>query len=200
MKIDSSDIEVLKKFFKDNEYMTNMELARVAGVHAATIRSWRRKCGVKQVLKVNMSFARPHRTGAKDRPSITDQKIWDNKEWFEDFYYKKKFGILAISKIIGRTVDLVYGRFRKYGIKARTHKESMKNSNPFCNENWLNEQYNIKRLCASKIAKIAGVNEYTIYNWMTKFGLEVRDIYESSINRGKDADTSTNKKTDISTK
>ncbi len=199
MEIDSTDIEALKQFFKEYEYMTNIELGRVAGVHAGTIRNWRKKCGVKQVLKVSMSFAKPYKTPPKEKPSITDPEIWDNKEWFEEFYYKRKYGIILISKIIGRPIDLVYRRFKRYGIKARTHKESMKNDNPYCNREWLNEQYNDKRLSIPKMAEAAGVNDYTIYNWMAKFNLEVRDIYESNINID-NGDTTKSPKVNLSIK
>lgn len=41
---------------------------------------------------------------------------------------------------------------------------------------WLNKKYNIEKMSATKIAKLEGVSYQTIYRWLDKFNIPIRDI------------------------
>ena len=182
-KLNISDEEDVIAFLKENEFSTNIELGQLAGVHAKTIRLWRKKYGMNATLKSNTKFTQSYKMPKKLLPKVRDPKEWDNKEWFQKFY--GKYGIILLGKIIGKSVALVYGRLRKYGIRVRSHREAMATdsyfSNPCCNEKWLLENYIDKGLSIAECAELASVNRYTIYNWLAKFGIEVRDRCEAAV-------------------
>lgn len=153
-----------------------MELARELGVHPCTIRRWRKKTKVKSRFEPDVSAFREYKSPSKKLPKVTDPKIWDNREWFEEYYVNRRYGILKIKEIIGRSVCLVYNRLRKYGIEIINDIES---DNSYCDEVWLREHYENKKWTLRKCAEAAGVNRYTIYNWLVKFDIEIRDNYEA---------------------
>ena len=185
MKPNPSDISSLKKFFSDNQEMTTYELARLANRSASTIRNWKRKCDIKAAEtkwgsnRESTPFINKPAYKKRKIDLVRDPEIWDNEDWFRQQYEDKRFGIPIISRMINRSIPLVRGRLKKYGIETRTHHDSVKSTNTCCNKDWLEEYYIKKGWPIAKCAQEAGVVPYTIYNWLIKFQFEIRDIYEA---------------------
>lgn len=194
--LNPNKIEDLKKFFETNPYLSTYELAIVAGRSPSTIRNWKRKCGI--TLKES-PFPKGREYKKKDVTIISDKGTWDCKEWFYQKYVTENLGIPTIARMITKSVSLVAGRLKKYEIQTRSHIDAVKSVNQSCDEAWLyfnyatRDQYvdwctkNAKQvdpeggkaLSLAKCSKIAGVVPYTIYNWLARFKIPMRDINEA---------------------
>ena len=137
-------------------------------------------------------------------PKVDDQDVWDNAEWFEEYYTVKRYGIASIAKIISRSPRLVVLRLERYGVEKRSHSQAVKSSNPCSNADWLIYHYGTRDeyvawaaktktdadddggQCWSlrKCAAFAGVVPATVYNWLVRvnnegFELNIRDLNEA---------------------
>jgi hypothetical protein len=143
-----------------------------------SLRNWRVKAGIKSKTP-RSEFLKSHKLQKKlVIEHVYDPLIWDNKKWFEDTYLK--YGIATISKMIGKTIRTVQKRLAKYEIKTNSWRESIKSKNPYNNEAWIVEQYFNKKIGATKMAKIAGVSIYTMYDWLVSNGIYPRSINKTS--------------------
>lgn len=194
--LNPNNIEALKKFFDTNPHLSTYELAIVAGRSPSTIRNWKRKCGI--VLKES-PFPKGREYKKRDVTIVGDKTTWDNKEWFYQRYTIENLGIPTIARMITKSVSLVAGRLKKYDIPTRPHKEAVKSANQACDEAWLYFNYATrdqyvewctknakpvdpeggKALSLARCSKIAGVVPYTIYNWLVRFKIPMRDINEA---------------------
>jgi len=196
MEIDESNKEALKKFFEEYYYLNNYELANLVGKSISTVRNWKRKCGIK----AKTSPFKPRQEYPKQEiQQILDQNIWDNEEWFRVKYEQESIGIHTIAKIIGHSMSFVYNRLKKYDIQSRTHSDAVKSENQYCDEKWLyynyatREQYlewcavnkynpelnGGKALTLTECAEIANVVPYTLYNWLLRFHVPIRNMGEA---------------------
>lgn len=200
MEVDPSDIDALSAFLDEYDHYTTYELAQLVDRSPSTIRKWRKKCN-KESTKMPFANAKRPKPKKKQVTLVTDPDIWDNQEWFEEQYYEKGHGIPTIAKIIGRSVSLVVKRFDRYSIQTRSYRESMASKNPCCNKKWLMENYADRdqylEWCQehgvepisdggrgrtlAECAEEAGVVPYTIYNWLVKFRVSIRDINEAMV-------------------
>lgn len=139
---------------------------------------------------------------ADDYEVINDPAIWDNEEWFRHMYEEKKLGKRTIARIINRSKIIVMRRLHRYGIETRHEKHT--SDHPCCSRDWLLKHYcnrfDYLEWCEennekpkdgygmgmgiSSCAKAADVNEYTIYNWLAKFGIYIREPLESHTTQG----------------
>lgn len=190
----------VKKFLDDNDYLTIYEIAIKLGKSPSTIRNWRRKTG----LSKEYPFKDRPKVRAQNLPKVNDQDVWDNGEWFEEYYTNKKYGIATIAKIISRSPRLVALRLGKYGIETRSHSQAVRSTNPCAEAEWLVFHYSTrdeyvawakstgvkpdpeggKCWSLKKCSEFAGVVPATIYNWLVRVnneGLEIniRDLNES---------------------
>jgi transposase-like protein len=171
---DCSNVEELKSFFKDHEDYTTLEIALRYKIAPGSLRCWRVKAGLKSKT-AHSEFLKSHKLQKKlIIEHVHDPLIWDNKEWFENAY--SKYGIITISKIIGKTIRTVQKRLAKYEIKTKLWKDSIKSKNPYNNEAWIVEQYFTNKIGVAKMAKIAGVSIYTMYDWLVSKGIYPRSI------------------------
>lgn len=202
MDIDPSDIAALSVFFDKYSYYTTYELAQMVDRSPSTIRKWRKKCN-RKTEKMPFANAKKPTPPTRNIPSVSSPDIWDNKEWFEDKYYNDGYGIPTIAKIINRSVSLVVKRFERYGIQTRSYRESMASKNPCCCPQWLMENYadreqylewckqngkvptadGGKGQTLAECAVKADVVPYTIYNWLVKFRISIRDINEAMVGK-----------------
>jgi transposase len=120
-----------------------------------------------------------HINKPKDVETINDPAIWDNPEWFRRKYHEEGIGTPTIARIINRSIVLVVGRLRRYGISLRHHSEAVKSRSIHCSREWLHEQYYVKKQSLKECAGMAGVSPYTIYNWLVKFGMEPRTMHQA---------------------
>jgi len=191
----------IKAFLLEHTYLTVYEIAIQLDKSPSTIRTWRKKLGLSQG---NPFKSQPQGRQKKATPSVTDPEIWDNAEWFEEQYYKKKLGIITISKIINKSPRLVVLRFKKYGIESRQHNEAVRSCHPCSKASWLYYHYGTKEeyvqwakendlepdkdggkaLSLKRCAEAAGVVPATIYNWLVRIkrdgcAINMRDPYEA---------------------
>lgn len=196
MSIDPSNKDSLRKFFEDHPHMSTYELAMISGRSPSTIRNWKRRCGLS--LK-NSPFPRNQSYKKREVLFETDQNVWDCEEWFRQKYEIEKLGIPTIARVISRSVSLVANRLKKYDVKTRPHSTAVQSSNRYSNEEWLYYKYATRdqyidwcmknskapdeeggcALSLAKCAKLAGVVPYTIYNWLVRFRVPIRDINEA---------------------
>lgn len=172
---DSHNVEEIKLFFKDHDDYTLLEIALKYKLKPTILKKWRAKIGLKSETRES-DFLRSYKCKKKDVVIVIDQSIWDNKEWFVDAY--SKCGIAKISKMIGRTIRTVQKRFIRYGIKPKQWRESIKSKNPCNTKEWVNEKYNIEKMGIKRMAALANVSIYTIYDWMIDY-----DIYPRTANK-----------------
>lgn len=194
--VDPNDLNSIKKFFEDNLYLSTYELAVMAQRSPSTIRNWKRKCGMslkESPFKAKQEYAR------KEVEQVLDANIWDNETWFRQKYEIETLGIPTIAKIIGKSVSLVASRLIKYQVATRSHSDAVKSINTACDEEWLYKHYATrdqyiewctghakvpdpdggKALSLAKCAELAKVVPYTIYNWLVRFRIPMRDISEA---------------------
>jgi transposase len=194
----SGDWDAVKQFLLDNEHLSIYEIAIKVNKSPSTIRNWRRKTGLSKKYPFK---TRPTPKKA-DLPTIEDQEIWDNEEWFREQYETERRGIQAIAKIIKRSPRLVALRLQKYDIETRSHSQAVRSSNPCSDKKWLMHHYATKEEYAKwasevgidedgglswslkKCSGIAGVVPATIYNWLVRINNEgcsinIRDLNES---------------------
>lgn len=196
MVVDPNNINSLKTFFDENPSLTTYELAMLVGKSPSTIRNWKRKCGIP--LKES-PFNTKRAYEKTNYGSENNAAIWDTVEWFRQKYEVEGLGIPTIAKIIGKSVSLVANRLSKYNIQTRTHADAVKSDNQFCDEEWLYKHYATreqyvewcdrntkapnpeggKSLSLTKCAELAKVVPYTIYNWLVRFKVPMRDISEA---------------------
>jgi len=192
--------DIVREFFKENDHLKTNEIAIQLGRSPATIGRWRKEAG----LTKSYPFKNRPKFPSRALPTVSDPTIWDNEEWFKEYYEEKSFGITAIGKIIKRSPRLVSLRLQKYGIKIKSHTEAVRSTNPCANEEWLVYHYGnrkeylawVRRIGAKpdndggkswslkKCSGVADVVPATIYGWIVRVNNEggsisLRDISES---------------------
>lgn len=172
-------------FFKRNKYLTTMELAQKVGVSTITIQKWKRRLGLldegdgwgSNLKKRPFKGVKPPRK--YDGP-VVPMEVWNNEKWMRKMYEEKGYGIRTIARMINRDVARVRHKLIRFGIPIRSFHEATKSKNKCCNRKWLEENYVAQGLPIEKCAEIAGVCPYTIYNWLVKFCIPMRDKYDCS--------------------
>lgn len=173
-----NNVEELKKFFEEYNDYTTFEISLKTKIPADVLRKWRVKANIKSETEQS-EFFRAHRNRKKTKlVKVTDPAIWDNKEWFVEAY--SKHGIITISKIIGRASRTVLKRFKKYGIETKSWSESVKSKNPCNNVTWIVDHYYYQKTGIKKMAKLAGVSVYTMYDWFVNFNIYPRTRHKAS--------------------
>ena len=168
-------------FLNDNKHLTNMEKALLARVCVKTIQRWKHRLGLynpnngwgsKQSYRPFKSYIPPDTT--KPKVPIYTQPITD--EWLNEMH-EKGYGKRRISIMCGLGHFDLRKRFKNKG-KEVLHQ--------CCNRQWLEEHYETLGLNYRQCAEIACVNPYTIYNWLIKFGIPIKDTWDvfetSSVN------------------
>lgn len=187
----------LREFFEAYSELSTADLAALAGVSTRTICNWRNRIGLKVERP---SFMRPYTPPKKQRVfGYIEPRVWQTKKWLYQHYIVEKKNMTEIGNMVGSNRLKVRYQLVKFGIPLRGQQETMDltlGRNKYCEEEWLvkhyytREQYltwcerNNKQpdphggmeLSLSDLATIAGVNHYTIINWMARFGLTTREL------------------------
>lgn len=196
MKLDPSNIDDLKKFFKHYEGLTTNELAILADCSTRTIRNWKRKCGIPPKFKVKPPPPNPKFVPDK----ILPPEVWNNREWFVEAY--QKYGRIKIARMIDRSIQLVNFKLAKFKIPR---KGTWGSTNPCCNAEWLSYNYSTREeyldwclqnrvnpckygglaMTVEQCAEEAGVDSHTILDWMAKFKIRTRSCGETQAGQPK---------------
>ena len=172
---DGNNLASLKAFFAANPYLQTSELAILANRSMESIRKWRRRCGIPQPPRQPSFRVKKWESPVKFLP---DQTVWDNREWFHDQYYNKERGVRQLRRMTGKNVPFILRRFKKFGITMRPGSRNF-SKNPCCTKEWLEENFMINGLDVKRCARKAGVNNYTIVRWLSRFGFLPREMAES---------------------
>ena len=175
---DKNNVDELKEFFVKYDSYTNFEISLRFKVPIKTIQNWRKKCGMCRKRQSNFTNRKYEK---KNYEIISDPIIWDNHDWFYQKYVIENLGIRIISKILGgKSLCTIYYRLKKYNIPIKTYYESIKIKHKCFNKEWIYKCYFKDKLSIVKMAKLAGVNAYTIYDWLIKFDIYPRGPREQS--------------------
>lgn len=174
---DVKDLRSLKMFFEENKFLRTTELAQVAGVSTPTIIRWRKMCDIKPPKP------RWH-PGVIPQKKKLPENVAPNSHLDPNWLYQKSvvegYGMHRIAEMSKRDVKTIWYRMKKLKIPTKTARELSVSKNPCCSREWLMENYVINKISAIQCSKMAGVCQYTIYNWLAKFNIELRDITSSS--------------------
>lgn len=176
------NLKSLQVFFRDYGHLKNSDLAILANTSSSTIRRWKRRCNVANYAEgwgSNKAF-RPFQgtKASKVEVVVVPPEVWNNRDWFYQKYVVERLGIPLISRMINRDKNIVLCRFERFNIKTRSYAEASKSKNPCCTYEWLYEHYEIYGMSLEKCAALANVNPYTIYNWLAKFKIYIRNHNE----------------------
>ena len=176
-EIDSSNTDELKRFFEEHYDYTTPELSFKYGIPPSTLRYWKRKAKIESTKPKAFTAVRKK----SKVETVNDSNVWDNAEWFQEHYVNKRIGAYIISRMINRSVVVVYRRLERYGIKRRSHREATKPTSEYYNREWLIENYFKHKRSLGSIAAEVGVTPYTISNWMVSLKLLPRDRNSQSV-------------------
>lgn len=172
-----SNRPALTNFFEENQELTTYELASILRIAPSTVREWKRACNIMLDIPIGIpdsfKFKKPIRKVKKVKEK------WNTKEWFEEQYVTKGLGCYTIAKMIERSMPLVHKKLRKFGVPIRTHEEAVSSKHKCCTKEWVEEFYINRRLPLERCSEIAGISTYSMYYWLIKHDIEIRDIYEA---------------------
>lgn len=184
-KPDATDVESLKRFFERNIHCTTHELAMLADRSPTTIYNWKKKCNITRTGREwtgKPSGGPPFSKKPKYKKYVVDQildkSVWDNRRWFHQKYVVECLGSRILSRITGVSAVTVIKRLKRYGIERR---KNITSKNKCCNREWIEEHYIKQELPIAECAGAAKVSTYTIYKWLVKFKIPIRDVYEAGV-------------------
>jgi len=164
---------------EDHGFLQTTEIAIIIRKSLKTAQTYRRYNGQSMPKPEAFSNYSPKRNYPK-----VPEKVWRNKTWFAFMVNEAGFGFNIISKIIDRSNFRTKGIASEFGIKSKNTSESL---NPYCNKEWLEDKYVTEGLTLRQCARIAGVNPYTMYTWLAKYGIEVRSNFAGRVPRLQEA-------------
>lgn len=182
--------EDLEEFLNEYSDYTTCEQAILLNISPRKLRYWKSKYGLS---KGRLPFMKNYKPPKKTLNYTTVEPIiWDNEEWFRKAYITENKTVTDIARIIKRDPVIVYRRLRKFNVPIKDDSWT-KSDNKYCNEDWLmyhyaDRQYYIEwcrfndkpiddgglMLASISLSELAGVSEYTIYNWLAKFNIPLR--------------------------
>ena len=182
INFDTTDIDQLKNFFNDHKDYKTHEIACKFDVPVSTVRFWKQKAGIKDYTE---AAERLIEMKSKYEPGeyelIDDPKIWDNRDWFYKKYVEEGLGTAIISKMINRSRPTIIKRLKRYRIDIRSMDICRRSKNKYFDKEWLIDKYYNNHMPRYKVAKLAGVSDYTISNWLIHFGILPRDNAHATV-------------------
>jgi transposase-like protein len=179
MITDPENTRSLRAFFEEYGHLKSTDLAMLADVGMTKLRRWRDRCGYKPEdggWGVDKD-KRPFKGTIHQKVEVekVPPEVWADSNWLRQ-KYESGCGIRLIARMVNRNIKTVFDRMQRLGIVTRDNKTVSKN--PCCNRDWLIEHYEILGLSIRECARLAGVNRYTIYNWLVKYKIYIRDKYD----------------------
>jgi hypothetical protein len=191
--VDISDPIQLRKWFEDYPELMFQEHCLIIGKSEATVTRYKHKACVNPVYVVELSdgchVSRPRSPTAKPKMRKIDlvpPEDWDSREWLEEQYVKNKIGAPTLAKAIGCSKYRVQMALAKAGIIQRKLGAALATDNPCCDRAWITEHYIDNKMTLRGCAELAGVGHSTFRQWMTKFGMTTRSIYDANLKSGGD--------------
>lgn len=167
------------KEWLSDQYITQgnpiKEISNECHVSQDTIRKWLMK---HQIPIRNLS----------DALSLHHKKKrvnYQNKEWLSEQYISQKKSIQEIAdecQVHRSTIDKWFHRLK---IPIRSQSETLqlmhdKVKKPYKKKTWLHNQYIVLKNSASEIGELCNVSNATIFNWLRKLKIPIREASEAT--------------------
>jgi transposase len=129
-----------------------------------------------------------------DRADEQDEtgKEYDEKYHDPEWLYNQYHGLGKSTPEMAEECGVVDSTIRtwmdRHGIDRRSHSEANISGGPYTDEEWLREQYHGRKRSAAEIAEGCGVNQYAIYRWMDRHGIDTRSRAEANMTDGRYTD------------
>ena len=165
-EVDRHDPKALRKFFLLFSFFTSNDMALMLELNARTIRKLKKRAGLGRV------GGPPQKPPGFNYGKIVDIPI----DWYDDDSLRAaypRFGYVAISKAVGISYTRVKQRIKKMGI-GLSYREACRSKHPCCTAEWLRKHYIEMGLTQVECAKLAGVSDCTIRDWLNFHGTQVR--------------------------
>jgi len=169
-----NDEKFMLKFFDDYKDLKTIEMAGLVGKSQWYISKLKRRYGIKS--KASIHFRK--RIQKVDYIKVSED-VWKNQEWLYQMYVVNGYGQKIIGEMIGLSKVVTKYHLNKFGIPDRTLEDVSKSTNKHCTKEWLIQHYVLEEVSIRNCAKLANVNSYLIYLWLTKFGIPLRTSTES---------------------
>ena len=168
------DAPSLRRFFFRHAFFSSNDLAQILGLSAWTIRQYKKRAGIQYRNSHNKLPPNLQLPVHLDLPGG-----WDTAEWWRAHY--PRYGMHILVRETGLGYRTVRRRVQKHCGGIRSHQEATHPTHPCCNEEWLREHYIDQGLSQKRCGVIAGVSDYTIRNWLVRYGIQVRGHYGGSL-------------------
>lgn len=166
--------ELLNELLRDSQFLKTSEIAQAVGKPMRAISKIKKKNGISSPQP--KPFKGTRQSPPKQYDTV-DKSVWDNYTWLNFMYNEAGFGTELIARVANVNKRVIFFKYYKYKITPRKIKSYSRH--PYCTKEWIDEKYNIEGRSCSECARLAGVNMYTMYSWLVKYGYEIRDIYEA---------------------
>jgi transposase-like protein len=96
-------------------------------------------------------------------------------------YWDDEMSTVGIAKLVGVYPGTVYKWMKLYGIETRTNSESRLINTKKLSKEEIKEMYWDKVMSTLDIAKVVGVSQVTVFNWMREYCIESRPSWKGGI-------------------
>lgn len=168
-----------KKVYMDKEWLYNQyhiekksqkQIAKECGCVEETINRWLKNLGIKIRSKseyITLSHG-------------TENAKYRDKDWLYNEYVVKGKSSVEIAKNLGCTRPTILKWLRKHNIKIKSLQESILQAKgsynrKYANEEWLSDKYLNCWMSVQEIAEECNTDTDTIYRWLHKFNIPVRN-------------------------
>lgn len=165
---------LVKKYVLDE--LSTRSMAAIAGCSRETIRYWLDKHGIERrgtSEAVQLSY------GSCEGRSV----VYRDLSWLSQKYRVEKLSCQEIGRICGVTPGTIHNWLKRHGIVSRTLSEAAQlvwasEDTRYRDEDWLREKYVREKLYAHELGKMCTVTQDTIYRWLRKYGIHIRNKAE----------------------
>lgn len=104
-------------------------------------------------------------------------EIYKDYNWLYNLYTMQKKSTIEISKIAGVNSETIRYWIHKFEIEVRPIGGKAPENDSYKNKSWLIEQYVNQKKSVMQIEKEFNINHATVWNWLCKFGIEMRPMW-----------------------
>lgn len=149
------DPAALHSWFTRYKYLTQEDFSKVSGISLMQINKLMRKVGVPKKTKCIPKYRPSPKAILHGDPTDTTW-MHESVNAFSKDHVKKSLRITNVDRWAPGTIS----------------GKNVKLPNPYFNEKWIREHYQILRWNKTRCAKAAGVSRLTFNRWLAKFNIQ----------------------------